>query len=122
MRLCVDLAWLLSAAQILPGDPQVADYGVLVGAEARHSARIMDHDVYRQPHDKAAALLQSLIRTPALEHSNALYAVAAARAYLTVCGLSPKPPRGEASALARDAEAGRVDIRQIATTLHSWTR
>lgn len=122
MNLRVDLAWLLSAAQILPGDPQVSDYGVLVGAEYRHGARLMDQDVYPQPHDKAAALLHSLIRTPALEHSNALYAVAAARAYLMICGLAPRPRRGEAALLAAEAAAGRLGVREIATTLHAWTR
>lgn len=122
MNLRVDLAWLLSAAQILPGDPEVSDYGVLVGAEARHDARIMDQDVYDQPHDKAAALLHTLVRTPALEHSNALYAVAVARAYLTICGLAPRPRAGEAARLAAEAAAGRSDVRDIATTLHSWTR
>ncbi|GGO83846.1 hypothetical protein [Wenjunlia tyrosinilytica] len=121
MNLRVDLAWLLSAAQILPGDPLVCDYGVLAGAETRHAARIMDKDVYDKPHHKAAALLHTLVRTPALEHSNALYAVAVARAYLTLSGLSPKPRRGEASALALDTEAGRKDVREIARVLHSWT-
>ncbi|MFJ9434568.1 hypothetical protein ACIRQY_33625 [Streptomyces sp. NPDC101490] len=76
----MDLVWLLEIAQEkLPGDPDVVDFGAREAARARHCAVVMGTTVYPEPHHRAAALLQSLVRLPALEHSNELYAAAVAR-------------------------------------------
>ncbi|QBR04677.1 hypothetical protein D7Y56_01310 (plasmid) [Streptomyces sp. S501] len=80
MNLTVDLIWLLQVAQEkLPDDPDVVDYGALEAARARHCAVVMGTTVYPEPHHRAAALLQSLVRLPALEHSNELYAAPSPR-------------------------------------------
>lgn len=121
MNLTVDLSWLLQVAQeTLPGDPDVVDYGALEAARARHCAVVMGTTVYPEPHHRAAALLQSLIRLPALEHSNELYAAAVAAAFLNATGRSAKPSTDEAIDLVKQAANG-LAVRDIAAALTTWT-
>lgn len=65
----LDVAFLLHAAELLDGDPQVDDFGPLYAAVARVNARAMERDVYGSLFLKAAALLQPLAKLPCLEHS-----------------------------------------------------
>jgi hypothetical protein len=96
VNLKVDLAWILAVAQQIPGDPQVVDYGVPIAAEARHRAEILEHEVYPEPHHKAAALLCQLARNPSLEVRNLLFAATVTAAYLAACSL-PVPGHGGAT-------------------------
>lgn len=122
MFLQIDLTWLLEIAhQELPGDPQVVDWGSLEAARARHAFRILDTPVYDQPHHRAAALLQQLVRVPALEHSNELFAAAVAAGYLNASGLPVNVTTKEAGDLIEHVAAGRLDVRGIATSLREWT-
>ncbi|MGW3560470.1 hypothetical protein ACWDNT_24480, partial [Streptomyces sp. NPDC000963] len=58
---------------------------------------MMDVPVYEQPHHRAAALLEQLVRVPALEHSNELYGVvvAAANEEALVAAIEAPVGRGE---------------------------
>ncbi|WP_126903652.1 hypothetical protein [Streptomyces sp. WAC 01325] len=68
--LFVDERWLLDVAQnLVPGDPDITDYGALAAAVARHQHEVMGTLVYPAPHHRAAALLHCLARIPALKHS-----------------------------------------------------
>jgi prophage maintenance system killer protein len=118
----IDIAWLLDAAQRLPGDPAVLDYGALFAALARTEAVVLGRRVYEQPHHRAAALLHQLARVPALENANRLFAAATAVAYLSACGLRVLPDLREAAQLAGDAAEGKVDVRAISWVLRNWTR
>lgn len=69
----LDVAFLLHAAELPPGDPQVDDYGPLHAAAGRVNAGAMERDVYGSVYFKAAALLQTLAKLPSLEHSNEAY-------------------------------------------------
>ncbi|MFD9474745.1 fic family toxin-antitoxin system, toxin component [Streptomyces goshikiensis] len=121
MNLTVDLIWLLEVAQEkLPGDPDVVDFGALEAARARHCAVVMGTTVYPEPHHRAAALLQSLVRLPALEHSNELYAAAIAAAFLNASGRTVKVSTDQAVDLVRQTTNG-LDIRDIAAALTTWT-
>ncbi|MFD5557627.1 fic family toxin-antitoxin system, toxin component [Streptomyces sp. NPDC127068] len=121
MNLTVDLIWLLQVAQEkIPGDPDVVDYGALEAARARHCAVVMGTTVYPEPHHRAAALLQSLVRLPALEHSNELYAAAVAAAFLSASGRAVKVSTQQAGDLVEQAANG-LDVRDIATALAAWT-
>lgn len=82
----LDVTFLLHAAELLPGDPQVDDYGTLYAAVARVNARALERDIYGSVYFKAAALLQTLVRLPCLEHSNEAYAWHCAEAYLALNG------------------------------------
>ncbi|MFC4505106.1 MULTISPECIES: fic family toxin-antitoxin system, toxin component [Streptomyces] len=118
----IDLAWLLMLAeQKTPGDPQVTDWGALVAAVARHQAEIFDVPVYDDPPARAAALLQLLIHVPALERSNALFAVAVAYAYLVASGLKVATSPERVRDLARLVKTGQVSVADIAQELRQWS-
>ncbi len=122
MNLRIDLAWLLMVAeQKTPGDPQVADWGALVAAVARHQAEIFDVPVYEGPHDRAAALLQVLLHVPALERSNALFAVSVAYAYLVASGVKVLTSPEQVRDLARLVKEGGAGVRDIARELRQWS-
>lgn len=122
MNVRVDLAWLLmTAEQYTPGDPQVTDYGSLLAAVARHQAEVFDIPVYPEPHDRAAALLHQLLRAPALERSNELFAMATAYAYLVAGGATLATTARDVRSLARAVRDGRLGVAGIAERLASWT-
>ncbi|MEV7341758.1 fic family toxin-antitoxin system, toxin component [Streptomyces sp. NPDC093544] len=116
----LDVPFLLHAAGLLDGDPQVDDYGPLYAAAARANARAMERDVYGSLYLKAASLLQTLVRLPALEHSNEAFAWHSCEAYLALNGhrLTYRPK--DAVALVRDATAATVGVAQIARQLRTW--
>ncbi|MFD3570065.1 fic family toxin-antitoxin system, toxin component [Streptomyces sp. NPDC058667] len=119
----IDLSWLLDVAQAeIPGDPEISDWGSFEAARARHVFRVMDIPVYDQPHHRAAALLEQFVRVPALEHSNELYGVVVAAAYLHASGFPVSVTAEEAIDLVERVAEGRVDVRRIAAVLQEWTR
>ncbi|AUG77253.1 hypothetical protein CFP65_2420 [Kitasatospora sp. MMS16-BH015] len=121
MKLEVDLSWLLmTAEQYTPGDPQVTDYGSLLAAVARHQADIFDIAVYPEPHDRAAALMHQLIRVPALERNNELFATAVAYAYLSASGCSVATTAREVRSLARAIREGKLGVGGVAERLAAW--
>jgi death-on-curing protein len=121
MILLIDEGWLSAAAHAyVPQDPDITDYGALGAAVARHRHETMGTLVYPEAHHRAAALLHSLVRVPALEHSNELYAVAVATAYLAASGYTVKAAPPDALALAQQTAAGEIDVRQIAAVLRTW--
>ncbi|MFI9273859.1 fic family toxin-antitoxin system, toxin component [Kitasatospora sp. NPDC052896] len=121
MRVEVDLSWLLmTAEQYTPGDPQVTDYGSLLAAVARHQAEIFDIAVYPEPQDRAAALMHQLIRVPALERTNELFATAVAYAYLVACGCHVATTAREVRSLARAVREGRLGVDGVAERLNGW--
>ncbi|MFJ8649297.1 fic family toxin-antitoxin system, toxin component [Streptomyces sp. NPDC093546] len=122
MSLSIDLAWLLMVAEHkTPGDPQVTDWGALVAAVARHDAEIFGTAVYADPPARAAALLHLLLRVPALEHSNAMFASAVAYGYLVACGLKVVTSPEQVRDLARLVREGEADVRAIAEELRQWS-
>jgi prophage maintenance system killer protein len=116
----LDVAFLLHAAELLPGDPQVDDYGPLYAAVARVNARAMERDIYGSAYLKAAALLQTLARLPCLEHSNEAFAWHSAEAYLALNGYRLDYPPKEAVSLARGAASGAAGIGLIGRQLRAW--
>jgi hypothetical protein len=120
--LTIDERWLLDIAHNhLPGDPDVVDYGAIEAARARHCAVVMGTPVYAEPHHRAAALMEQLVRIPALEHSNELYGATVAAAFLTASGRTVKTLSADAIRLVQDITAGRLNVRQVAAALRTWT-
>lgn len=109
------------AEQRTPGDPQVTDWGALVAAVARHQAEIFDVPVYDDPAARAASLLQLLIHVPALERSNALFAVAVAYAYLVASGLKVATTPEQVRELAQLVASGEAGVQDIARELRRWS-
>lgn len=121
MKLEVDLSWLLmTAEQYTPGDPQVTDYGALLAAVTRHQAEIFDIAVYPEPQDRAAALMHQLIRVPALEKTNELFATAVAYAYLVASGCTVATTAREVRSLSRAIREGRIGVSGVAERLAAW--
>lgn len=121
MVLTVDTRWLLEVAEThLPGDPQITDWGAVEAARARHCAQVLGRYVYDQPHHRAAALLHSLVRVPALESHNELYAAAVTAAYLHASGAPVTVSTEAAADLVEQAVSG-LDVRSLAAALRTWT-
>lgn len=116
----LDVTFLLHAAELLDGDPQVDDYGPLYAAVARVNARAMERDIYGSLYLKAAALLQTLAHLPCLEHSNAAFAWHATEAYLILNGRELDYAPKEAVVLVRDAASGALGVARIARQLRDW--
>lgn len=71
MTLFPDSADLITAANIFLGQPAaVRDWGLLESALARPKACVFGEDAYPTIHEKAAALLESLIKNHALVDGN----------------------------------------------------
>lgn len=117
----LDVTFLLHAAELLDGDPQVDDYGPLYAAVARVNARAMERAIYGSLHLKAAALLHTLAKLPCLEHSNEAFAWHATEAYLILNGRRLHYTPKAAVALVRDAATGTLGVARIAGHLHDFT-
>ncbi|MFG3206626.1 fic family toxin-antitoxin system, toxin component [Streptomyces sp. NPDC048192] len=117
----LDVTFLLHAAELLDGDPQVDDYGPLYAAVARVNARALERDIYGSLYLKAAALLQTLAKLPCLEHSNEAFAWHATEAYLMLTGHDLDYPPKAAVALVRDAASGALGVPRIARQLREWS-
>jgi prophage maintenance system killer protein len=116
----LDVTFLLHAAELLEGDPQVDDLGPLYAAVARVNARAMERDVYSSLYLKAGALLQTLAKLPPLEHSGEAFAWHATEAYLVLNGRRIDYPPKAAVALVRDAASGMLGVARIARQLRDW--
>ncbi|GAB2587604.1 hypothetical protein GCM10027168_20550 [Streptomyces capparidis] len=117
----IDRAWLLDLAHLhIPGDPDVTDFGTLAAAVARHADTVMEVPVYTEVHHRAAALMHQLIRVPALEYANELFAAVVAASYLTVGGaivtVQPKQAANLADRIGREG----MSVRQVADELKGW--
>ncbi|GAA1377771.1 fic family toxin-antitoxin system, toxin component [Streptomyces beijiangensis] len=116
----LDITFLLHAAELLDGDPQVDDLGTLYATVARVNARAMGRDVYGSVHLKAAALLQTLAKLPCLEHSGEAFAWHSTEAYLALNDHRLDYPSKAAVALVRDAASGSLGVARIARRLRDW--
>ncbi|MFD8425688.1 fic family toxin-antitoxin system, toxin component [Streptomyces sp. NPDC059466] len=117
----LEVPFLLHAAQLLTGDPQVDDYGPLYAAVARVNARALERDIYGSLYLKAAALLQTLVRLPCLEHSNEAFAWHSAEAYLALNGCHLDYLPKEAVSLVKDASSGAMGVGLIGRQLRAWS-
>ena len=116
----IDVTFLLHAAELLEGDPQVDDLGPLYAAVARVNARALERDIYGSLYLKAAALLHTLARLPSLEHSNEAFAWHASEAYLALNARALDYPPKAAVALVRDAASGALGVARTARQLRDW--
>ncbi|MCX4682235.1 fic family toxin-antitoxin system, toxin component [Streptomyces sp. NBC_01433] len=122
MQLSIDRGWLLEILEQRLGDhPDISDWGATAAAVARHSDTIMDQVVYPEPHHRAASLLHSLLRVPALAHSNEIFALSVAYGFLNMCGLTVSAKADEVGDLVEATLAGTLDVRQIAARFKNWT-
>ena len=113
---------LLSIAEEILGAPAVTDIGLLDSAAHRPQASVFGQDAYPTIHEKAAALLDAVVRHHALVDGNKRLAWAATVVFYDLNGLDLKPPSvDEAVELVVAVAAGHMELEKISERLASWT-
>ena len=119
----LDLDDLLHIASRVVPKVELRDVGLLEAAVARPRARAFGKDAYPTLHDKAAALLHSLARNPALVDGNKRLALAAAIAFHGLNGFRLTLSNDEAYELIVAVAAGDLNSAQgLAATLRHAVR
>ena len=110
------------AERILPS-VQVRDLGLLAAAVARPHASAFGEDAYPSVHQKAAALLHSLVRNHALVDGNKRLGLASLIAFYGMNGLRLTFSNDEAYELVMAVAAGDLDdVALIAEQVEPKTR
>jgi death-on-curing protein len=113
---------LLSIAEEVLGAPAVTDIGLLGSAAHRPQASAFGHDAYPTIHEKAAALLDAVVRHHALVDGNKRLGWAATVVFHDLNGLDLDPPSvDEAVELVVAVAAGHMELGKLSERLASWT-
>jgi death on curing protein len=120
----LDVEDLLHSAERATGSPvEIRDIGLLESAAARPRASAFGADAYPTLHDKAAALVQSIVRNHALVDGNKRLGLAAVIAFYGVNGRRLTLTNDEAYELVMSAATGDIDdVTVIAQRLESGPR
>lgn len=119
----LDLDDLLDIAHAaVGGSVVVGDYGLLESALARPRASVFGQDAYPDLHLKAAALMQSLARNPALMDGNRRLAWTACRTFLAINGHWISAPEDDRFEFVIHVATGALpDVDKIAEQLRAWS-
>jgi len=112
---------LLTIASML-GEPAVRDMGLLESAAHRPAATAFGEDAYPDPHLKAAALLESLVRNHALVDGNKRLGWVATAVFYRLNERHVTAPEGEAFDLVIGIATGEHGIKEIAERLAEWVQ
>ncbi len=115
----LELDDLLVAAQAFLGHPpQVRDYGLLESALARPRATVFGEDAYPSIHEKAAALLDSLVNNHGLVDGNKRLGWVAVRLFYGFNGFTVSATEDEKVQLVLDVATGELnEVSKIAHQL-----
>ena len=109
---------LLIAGRVVDGDVQVRDAGLLESAAHRPRTTVFGADAYSTLHDKAAALLHSVVSNRALVDGNKRLGLASVIAFLGLNGWRLTLSNDEAYDLVIAVASGELtDVPQIARAL-----
>jgi death-on-curing protein len=112
---------LLSIAEEILGSPAVRDIGLLDSAAHRPLASAFGQDAYPTIHEKAAALLDAVVRHHALVDGNKRLGWAAAAVFYDLNGIDLDPPSvDEAVDLVVAVAAGTMELSKLSERLASW--
>lgn len=112
---------LLSIAEEVLGAPAVRDIGLLDSAAHRPQASAFGQDAYPTIHEKAAALLDAVVRHHALVDGNKRLGWAAAAVFYDLNGFDLDPPSvDEAVELVVAVAAGHMELAKLSERLASW--
>ena len=113
---------LVIAREAIGRDVEVGDYGLLESALARPRGSVFGEDAYPDLHLKAAALLHSLARNPALVDGNKRLAWTACLTFLAINGQWISAPEDERFDFVIQVATGVTpDLEKIAGRLRTWT-
>jgi death-on-curing protein len=119
----LDLEDLLHLADLaVGGKALVRDMGLISSAAARPSSAFGDFEAYPTMHEKAAALLHSLVRNPALVDGNNRLGWIAAVVFYRVNGWTVEAPEDEAYDTVIAVAEGRLDVPEVAAVLEGWAQ
>jgi death-on-curing protein len=110
---------LLAAAEAAVGrTPEVRDYGLLESALARPQTTVFGEDAYPDLHQKAAALLHSLVRNHALVDGNKRLGWVALRLFYVLNDLDLRAEHDDAFEFVMRIAAGELhDLDEMASWL-----
>ena len=109
---------LLIAGRVVDGDVQVRDVGLLESAAHRPRTTVFGADAYSTLHDKAAALLHSVVSNHALVDGNKRLGLASVIAFLGLNGWRLTLSNDEAYDLVIAVASGELtDVPAIARAL-----
>jgi death-on-curing protein len=112
---------LLLVAEETIGAPAVRDVGLLDAAAHRPQASAFGQDAYPTIHEKAAALLEAVVRNHALVDGNKRLGWAAAAVFYNLNDFDLDPPTvDEAVELVVAAAAGHMELSKLCEHLARW--
>jgi death-on-curing protein len=111
---------LLALADDL-GGLEIRDIGLLDAAAHRPGATAFGDDAYPTVHEKAAVLLESIVRNHAHMDGNKRLGWLATFVFYGLNGYDLNAPDDDAYDLIIALAAGRTDYRDAAGALDSWT-
>jgi death on curing protein len=114
---------LLSIAEEVLGAPAVRDIGLLDSAAHRPQASAFGQDAYPTIHEKAAALLEAVVRHHPLVDGNKRLGWVAAVVFYDLNGFDLDPPSvDEAVELVVAVAAGHLELAKLSERVASWAR
>ena len=114
---------LLVLADEVLGMALVRDVGVLDAAAHRPRASAFGTDAYSTIHEKAAALLEAIVRNHALVDGNKRLGWAAAAMLYQLNGFDLRAPSvDEAVELVIGVAVGQIELPKLCEHLSSWAR
>jgi death on curing protein len=103
------------------GTTAVRDVGLLDAAAHRPQATAFGEDAYPTVHEKAAALLEAVVRNHALVDGNKRLGWAAAVVFYDLNGFDLDPPGvDEAVELVVAVAAGQLELAKLSERLMGW--
>ena len=97
----------------------VRDIGLLDSALHRPATMLWGHDAYATIDEKAAALLDSLVRNPLVDGNKRLGWLATL-VFLDINGHWVEAPDDDAYRLVMDVAAGKLSLKEITEALSRW--
>lgn len=99
----------------------VRDAGLLESAAMRPQTSLFGDDAYPTIDEKAAVLMESIVRNHPLIDGNKRLGWIATKTFYVLNGIRLTAPHDDAYDLVIAIAEGRVDYHQSAATLASWT-
>jgi death-on-curing protein len=118
--------WYLTVGDVIAfnraevGGDALADFGLLESAVLRPLTTIGGLDAYPSVHEKAAALMHSLIRNHPFVDGNKRTAVVATFTFYMLNGWEVRAENADVVGLAVDVAEGHLDVATIAKRLAGW--
>ncbi len=118
---CLTLEDLLALADDL-GVPKVRDLGLLDSAAHRPRSSLMGQDAYGSLDEKAAVLMESILRNHPLVDGNKRLGWMSAFVFYGLNGFDLDAPEDDAYDLVIALATGAIGYAEAAERLSSWTR